>query len=448
MTHKLDRRTFIGASGAGIAGAVAAVSASRQVLGQQAALTRPIRLGFIGIGGRGSYHLDIALGIEGVEIPAICDIKPAALYQAKRWVEEAGHPTPRLYGKTPTDFERLCAEEDLDAVICCTSWEWHNPVSLAAMRNDKNCVNEVPAVLTVEEAWELIETHEKTGKWSTLGFKSPNSSITNMIYHGLLGDIVHCEGGYVHDLRMVKFDPNEEPWRLQHSVDRNGNLYPDHPSCQMIPVMDVNHGDRFDYMVSMSSSAVMLNRYAEMMYGAKHPYASAKMNQGDTNISLLRTVNGKMYTLNFDTNTPHPRGITRIQGTKGVLMSGQGVGSKIYLDGISPESHQWEDAAKYREEYEHPLRKEYVAPARREIRGHGGGDRGTPISWHRLILALREGRVSDFDVYDSATSSAISPLSEKSVAEKSAAVDFPDFTRGKWKDRLPVEVAFNQSRKG
>ena len=445
MNKKLDRRTFIGVSGAGIAGAVAATS-GRSVCGQ-AASDRPIRLGFVGVGGRGSYHLDVALGMEGVEVPAVCDVKPAALYRAKRWVEEAGQPTPNLYGKTPTDFERLCAEEDLDAIICCTSWKWHHPVGMAAMLNDKNCVNEVPLVQTIDEAWELVETHEKTGKWTTLGFKSPNSSITNMIYHGLLGDIVHCEGGYVHDLRNVKFNPDEEPWRLQHSIDRNGNLYPDHPTCRMIPVMDVNHGDRFDYLVSMSSSAVMLNRYAEMMYGEKHPYAAKEMKQGDTNITLLRTVNGKMYTLNFDTNTPHPRGITRIQGTKGVIMSGQGVGSKIYLDGVSPESHQWEDAAKYLEEYEHPIRKEYDPGAGREIRGHGGG-RGTPISWHRLVLALREGRVSDFDVYDSATSSVISPLSEQSVAGKSKAVDFPDFTRGKWKERLPVEVAFNNSRKG
>jgi len=448
MNKKLDRRTFIGVSGAGIAGAVAA-SAGRTTLAQQAANSnRPIRLGFVGIGGRGSYHLDIALGIEGVEVPAVCDVRPEALYNAKRWVEAAGQPTPRLYGKTDTDFERLCGEEDLDAIICSTSWKWHHPIGMAANLNDINCVNEVPLMQTIDEAWELVETFEKTGYWTTLGFKSPNSSLTNMIHHGLLGDIVHCEGGYVHDLRNVKFNPDEEPWRLQHSIDRNGNLYPDHPSCRMIPVMDVNHGDRFDYLVSMSSSAVMLNRYADMMYGEKHPYATAEMKQGDCNITLLRTVNGKMYTLNFDTNTPHPRGITRIQGTKGVLMSGRGVGTKIYIDGVSPESHQWEDAANYMQEYEHPLRKEYTPAPRREIRGHGGGQRGTPYSWHRLILALREGRVSDFDVYDSATSSAISPLTEESVAGKSKAVDFPDFTKGKWKERLPVEEAFYKTRQG
>ena len=128
-------------------------------------------------------------------------------------------------------------------------------------------------------------------------------------------------------------------------------------------------------------------------------------------------------------------------------MSGGGIGRKIYLDGVSPEPHQWEDAGKYLEEYEHPLDKEYKPGPRRAIRGHGGGESATPLFWHRLILALREGRVTDFDVYDSVTSSAISPLSEKSVAERSSAVDFPDFTRGKWKERLPVEVAFNNSRK-
>ena len=407
--------------------------------------SRPIKLGFVGVGDRGSYHLDIALGIEGVEIPAVCDINPSVLNRAKRWIEESGKPTPKLYGRGRTDFERLCAEEDLDCIICSTSWKEHAAILLSAMRNGKNAISEVPVIQTVDEAWELVETFESTGKWGTLGFKGVNSTLSNMIHKGVLGDIIHCEGGYVHDLRLVKFDPEREPWRLQHSVDRNGNLYPDHPTCRLMPLMDVNHGDRFDHLVSMSSKAVMLNAYADLFFGPNHPYAKKPMNQGDYNCTLLRTVNGKVYTLNFDTNTPHPRGLTRIQGTKGVYFSSRGIGAFIYLDGISP-SHRWEPAEKYMKEYEHPLQKAYTPPPREAIRGHGGGQRGTPFSWHRLMLALREGRITDFDVYDSVTSSAIIPLTEMSVAKNSEPVDFPDFTRGKWKERLPVEVAFNKKK--
>jgi predicted dehydrogenase len=400
MNNELKRRDFMGLS----AGALIASAAKPKSAEAQTGSSRPIRLGFVGVGDRGSYHLDIALGIEGVEVPAICDINPAKLYRAKRWIEESGRPTPRLYGRGRTDFERLCAEEDLDCVICSTSWKPHAAVMLASMRNGKNAVCEVPLIQTLEEAWEIVETHESTGKWATLGFKSVNSTWTNIVHQGVLGDIIHCEGGYVHDLRLVKFDPEREPWRLQHSVHRNGNLYPDHPTCGLMPVMDINHGDRFDHLVSMSSRAVMLNQYADLLFGPAHPYSTQEMKQGDFNCTLLRTAKGKMYTLNFDTNTPHPRGHYRIQGTRGCLfMPNRRIGTFIYRDGISP-------------------------------------------SWHRLMLALRENRITDFDVYDSVTSSAISPLTEASVANNSEPIDFPDFTKGQWKDRLPVEVAYHQEK--
>ena len=205
---------------------------------------RPIRLGFVGIGGRGSYHLDCALGFEGVEVPALCEIQDDRLQQAKSWVEESGRPTPRLYGRGETDFERLCAEEELDAVICCTSWKWHAPVCLAANRSDKNAVSEVPIVLTVDEAWELVETFEKTGKWSTLGLEQVllESSggmylnVLNLIRAGLLGDMVHASCGYIHDLRRVKFPGGSEPWRLEYSIKLKwqplpgSSFEPDHAS--------------------------------------------------------------------------------------------------------------------------------------------------------------------------------------------------------------------------
>ncbi len=444
MNSKLDRRSFLNVSAAGIAAATAAgQEPETQTVTQGSIDGRPLRVGFVGVGDRGSYHLDIALGIDGVEIPAICDIAPHYLYRAKRWIEEAGKPSPKLYGRSRTDFERMCAEEDLDCIICSTSWKWHAPILLAAMRNGKHAVSEVPLIQTMDEAWEIVETHEKTGKWATLGFKLVNSTLSSMVAHGLLGEIVHCEGGYVHDLRLVKFDPEREPWRLQHSVDRNGCLYPDHPTCALMPSMDVNHGDRFDYLVSVSSKAVMLNQYADLLYGPEHPYAYKPMKQGDYNCTLLRTMNGKVYTLNFDTNTPHPRGFYRVQGSKGVFFrAGTSLGQYMYIDGVSPEEHQWEPADKYFAQYRHPIEKAYNPRPREAIRGHGSG-RTTPLSWHRLVVALNEERVTDFDVYDSVTSSAIIPLSEKAVAS-GQPVDFPDFTRGQWRTRPPVEEAFRR----
>ncbi len=443
MNKNIKRRDFVKLS-ALTAGGIALPNYSK-------ANTSPteekiIKIGFVGVGDRGSYHLDAALGIEGVLIPALCDIKDEHLYRAKRWVEDSGQPTPNLYGKTDTDFVRMCENEELDVVVCATSWKWHAQVCLAAMKNGKHAVSEVPIILTLDEAWEVVETSEKTGKWATLALEQAllesgyAMALLNMIQQNVLGDVLHCVGGYVHDLRMVKFNPEEEPWRLQHSIDRNGNLYPDHPMNKIMAMMNINHGDRLDYIVSMSSGASMLNDYAKNYYGDQHPYAKHPMAQGDVNVSLIRTVNDRMITLNFDTNTPHPRGIYKVQGTKGAYLGGSGIGNNIYVDGRSPESHQWENADSWIEKYQHPLVKNYNPPPRKKaIRGHGSQGMLTPLTWHMLVQALRAGKTPYFDVYDSVTSSVVSPLSEESVAKKGQPVQFPDFTKGKWEKQSPID---------
>lgn len=442
MSNKYDRRNFVKLStGAAFSDADTSGSSFPKDSSQQnSGSGRTLRLGFIGIGGRGSYHLNAALGIEGIEVPAICELKPVRLYQAKRWIEAAGLPTPRMYDRGPTDFKRLCESEDLDAIICCTPWEYHTPVCLAAMKNNKHAVTEVPICITLEEAWEIVETYESTGKWATMGLEGfGDLALLNMIQKGLFGEIVSAETGYIHDLRMVKFTPEEEPWRLQHSLNRNGNLYPDHPMARMLPALDINHGDRFDYIQSMSTNAVMLNNYAALNYGKDSLYAKAKISLGDYNASLIRTVNGKMITIIHDTSTPHPREDFRIQGTKGVYLSND---RRIYLEGISPKEHEWEPADKYFKEYAHPVQVNYNPPPRKggAIQGHGGGGTKTPMHWDRLVRALRENKLPDWDVYDSVTSSTIIPLSCASVANKSQAVDFPDFTKGKWKTRPRITL--------
>ena len=244
---------------------------------------------------------------------------------------------------------------------------------------------------------------------------------------------------------IVQFNPEEEPWRLEESIKRNGNLYPDHPMMSMMPYLDINYGDRFDYLVSMSSSAVMLKNYAELNYGKNSSVANAVQNValGDSNATLIRTVNGKMMTLHHDTSTPHPREYTRLQGTKGIFLADNDYNDApdsrtIYLEGISPKEDQWEPAEKYLKEYTPSIITNYNPPPRKsggEILGHGDGGTQTPMNWHRLIVALRENKLPDWDVYDSVTSSAISALTEKSVSNKCKPIDFPDFTKGKWKTR-------------
>jgi len=189
--NEMDRREFLKRSSASVAG----MAMAGAVLAEQAP-SSSIKLGFVGIGGRGSYHLDCALGMEGVEVAALCDIDDKALYNAKRWVEEAGQPAPHLYGESRTAFRQLCEKETLDCVICCTPWEYHAPVCVAAMKNSKNAVSEVPINVTLDEAWELVETHEKTGKWATMGLEGfGDLTLMNMVRKGILGEVLHAEGG-------------------------------------------------------------------------------------------------------------------------------------------------------------------------------------------------------------------------------------------------------------
>ena len=215
----------------------------------------------------------------------------------------------------------------------------------------------------------------------------------------------------------------------------------------------------------MSSKSVSLARYANLKYGEKGPYANAKFAQGDVNVTLLHTVGGKVCTLNFDTSTPHPREFFRLQCVKGVYQTGVslpaprtpetsgtplagtargfggGSGGMLYIDGRSLEEDLWESAEPYFKEFQHPFLKSYQPKARKTaLRGHGGGGTVTPVNWERLVAALRAGNLPDWDVYDSVTSSAIAPLSEKSVAGGSAPVPFPDFTRGKWQTAKPYDV--------
>ncbi len=432
MSKEFNRRGFLRRT---VPGSSVLAAAAAQTTG------KPIRVGVVGVGDRGSFHMDTLLGMDSIEVPAICDINPDYLYRAKRWVEEAGKPSPRLYDRGPTDFLRLCEKEDLDLVLTATPWEFHAAVCIAAMKNGKHATTEVPAALTLEECWEMVEVSEKRKKQCIMleqaNYSPDGLAVLEMAQKGVFGEILSSSGGYVHDLRLVKFDPEREPWRLQHSVDRTGNLYPTHPMGPMAWWMNINRGDKFDYLVSMSAKSVCLNEYASLYFGKRHPYAGMKMKAGDGNMTLLRTTDGKIAVLYHDTNTPHPQtDDMRLQGTKGHFSANI---QSVYIEGRSPKEHAWEPLANYMKEYESPLYKNLDPKKYRTARGHGGGVE-TALMWERIIRALRAGVEFEQNVYDAVTWSVISPLSERSVISKSRPVDFPDFTRGKWKNTPALKL--------
>ena len=404
----------------------------------KAAPIEAVRIGFVGVGGMGSAHVQNLLNIDGVQIKALCDVVEAKVARAQGWVEAAGQPKPAGYFRGPWDFKRMCETEDLDLVFTATPWEWHVPVLLEAMKNGKHAATEVPAAMSLDDCWALVETAEKTGRHCQMMENCCYDRIElmtlNLVRKGVLGEILHVEAGYLHDLRGVKFSAEGEGlWRRAWSRKLNGNLYPTHGLGPVAQCLNINRGDAFDYLVSTSSPSRGLHEHAVAEFGADSPQAAETFVLGDVNTSLIKTKLGKTIILIHDTNLPRPYSrVNLVQGTKGIAQKWP---DKIYIEGLAEKPHEWEDFEKFAAEFEHPLWK--AIAARGEGRGHGGMDY---IEDYRLIDSLRKGEPLDQDVYDAAAWSAVVGASVKSVAAKGRPVDLPDFTRGRWRTNPPLGI--------
>ncbi len=420
MSNQFDRRGFM-KSGAAAAAAWAAAGRPSFAAEASQAKAQPmerVRVGLVGVGSRGTWLLSLLLGVEGVEVRAVCDIIPERVAKAQEKVAAAGQAKPNGYSRGETDFQRLCETEELDLVVNATRpWKWHVPISVAAMQAGKHAATEVPAAETIEGCWQLVETAEKTQKYCVMlencCYFREVMLVHNMLRKGLFGELRHCEAGYQHYGARARPAAAARP---REDKVRTANSYPTHPIGPVAQWMDINRGNRFDYLVSMSADATGGNRNA------------------DINTSLIRTARGQTITLYFDTKLPRPYDlIYRVQGTRGIAMA---TTDRIYIEGRSPKSDTWEPMEAYYKEFEHPLWKELGEKAK-SGGGHGGGDW---LEIHRLIQALRTGAAPDMDVYDAATWSCITELSEKSVADRSRSMDFPDFTRGRWETAPPLGI--------
>ena len=437
-SNKLNRRDFIKKStlfGAGVVMSPLLAEKHKQPSTlpgvKKASPIENVRIGFVGVGGMGSAHCRNLLGIEGAELRAVCDIVPEKVERIQKWCVEAGKRKPDAYTRGEYDFKRMCERDDLDLVITATPWKWHVPVAVTALRSGKHMAIEVPAAVTLDGCWELVETAEKEEKYCLMlencCYDRSELAVLNMVRKGMFGELIHGAGGYLHDLRALKFsEKGEGLWRTDHSVKRDGNLYPTHGLGPIAECMNINRGNNFDYMISMSSKSRGLQEFADKEFGAGSPKGKMKFKLGDVNVSLIRTHKGETITVYHDCNLPRPYSrINMIQGTKGIF---EGYPDRIYIEGVSWTNDKWEDFDRYLHDYKHPLWKEQGKAATGA--GHGGMDY---LEDFRLIDALRKGRLPDMDVYDAALWSSVSHLSEMSVAANGKPVKFPDFTRGAWK---------------
>ena len=389
-----------------------------------------VRIAFIGTGLRGRSVLSEFVNVPNVKIVALNDVVREKAEKAKAIVEKAGQPAPEIYVNGEYGYRELLKRDDIDIVYIATPWEWHVPQALAAMKSGKHAATEVPAAYTLADTWEHVDTSEATRKhcimmenccygWGEL-------FALNLVRAGVLGTIVHGAGAYNHDLRYILFETKDEGlWRRRHHTLRNSNLYPTHGLGPVANYMDINRGDRFDFMVAMSSIAPGLEEYRAEHLSKDDPRMNEKYICGDYNTGLIKTSKGRTIMVQHNVTSPRPYDrINMVQGTKGIYRD---YPARVYIEATKADD-QWQNIDQYKAKYEHPLWKE-MGDTARKLGGHGGMDY---IMCYRLIQCMREGLVPDMDVYDAAAWSAPGPLSEISVAKGSMPIKFPDYTRGEW----------------
>jgi len=450
MKYQLDRRDFLKKStkaGLGMAfGSIAISSYANEVLPALSSYPfklipkESIRIGMVGVGGMGTNHYNNFLKIKGCEIVAVSDIVESKVKRVQALSEKAGQKKPDGYYESEYDFKKICERDDIDLIFIATPWRWHVPMAIEAMNSGKHAATEVPAAVTIDECWQLVETSENSGQHCIMmencNYDREEMMILNMVKKGVFGELLHAECGYLHDLRAVKYDMNGEGlWRREHSKKRTGDLYPTHGLGPVAQYLDINRGNRFDYLVSFGTKTKGLHLYAEDVFDPDSSEAQEKFKLNDIVTTLIKTKNGETIVLTHDTNNPRPysRDIL-VQGTNGIVRKYPS--PKVHIEGTSP-AHRWEDLNNYKDEYTHPLWKQMEKEGEEAGAAHGGMDY---FEDYRLINALLKGTGPDMDVYDAVALSCVSELSEKSIESGSFPMKFPDFTRGMWETprTLPV----------
>ncbi|MBN1419558.1 MAG: Gfo/Idh/MocA family oxidoreductase, partial [Planctomycetes bacterium] len=375
----------------------------------------PVRIGVVGTGGRGCGLLGILLGMPGVEVPAVCDIRPESLAKARDMVAKAGRGTPEGYGDGEDAYRKLMEREDLDAVIIATPWQWHAPMAVCGMRAGKAVGVEVPAAIALDECWALIDTSEQTGRpcmmlenWS---FRRDNLAVLGMIREGLLGDMIHCHCAHSHDcIDHWFFDKKgNDRWPARFLIERNADQYPTHSLGPVLSWMGIPCGDTYATLTSTATRQAGITNYFEKTFGPDHPGAKRAYAQGDIVTTVIRTQRGNTIVINYDMQLPRPYDNRwMIQGTEGIYDEAR---SSVYLHGRSPKYHEWEPFAPYQETYDHAWWKG-MSEAVRE-KGHGGTDH---LELDLFVRAVRSKTPPPIDVYESVLMSCIIPLSERSIA--------------------------------
>jgi hypothetical protein len=417
-----------------------------------------VRIGFVGLGMRGTDAVTRIMAIEGTEITAICDFEPYNIERTRGNIAAKGRSAAAEY-TGENGWKELCERDDIDLVYICSDWLSHTPIAVYAMEHGKHAAIEVPAATNLEECWQLVNAAEKNRKHCIMlencCYDKFEMATLNMAQAGVFGEVVHVEGAYIHDLRSLSFNDRlsattDAPgvgevtltaeakphltgywnhWRKKYNAEHTGNPYPTHglgPVCQ---ILNIHRGDKMNYLVSVSTNQFGMTEYAKERYGENSPEAAQEYALGDMNTTIVKTEKGKTIMIQHDVTSPRPYNrLHTVSGTKGFAQK-----YPRRQIAIEPNAHSALPAEKLDSlltVYEHPFYKEAGRTAS-ELGSiaHGGMDY---IMDYRLIYCLRIGLPLDEDVYDAAEWSSIVELSEISVRNNGAPVAVPDFTRGAW----------------
>jgi len=386
----MNRKDFV--KNATLAAASLAILPSGSLFASNRNADAKVKIGILGVGLRGQNHLDLILRREDVELVAICDVDDRMLTTAKEMISKSGKKMPQVFTGDKYAWKKLVELKGLDAVIIATPWEWHKPMIIGALEAGiKYVATEVILGITLQDHWDVVKAAEQHNAnvmmLENVCYRRDVMAILNMARQGLFGELIHLQGGYQHDLREVKFNDGVNPyghgvefgekafsearWRTEHSVHRNGDLYPTHGIGPIAQYTNINRGNRFLSLNSFASKSRGLHNHIVKQGGENHPNAKVNFKLGDVVTTMIRTANDETVLLQHDTNLPRPYSLGfRVQGTNGIWMD---VNKSIYIEGKSEKAHQWEDTKAWFDKYDHPLWKKYGNDAAGA--GHGTVDR-------------------------------------------------------------------------
>ena len=320
-----------------------------------------IKIGYIGLGCRGKDLLKNIVLAQKEQVAAVCDVYEDRAREGAKVVEAAGQPTPFV----STDYKDIIANEEVNTIIIATAWESHVEIALAAMYAGKAVAMEVGGAYSLEDCYKLVDAYEKTKTpfmfLENCCFGRRELMVLNMVEQGVLGEVVHCAGGYQHDLRdEIAFGKENRHYRLRNYLSRNCENYPTHDLGPIARILNINHGNRMLTLSSFASKSAGLHEFIMQNKSDDERLKQVHFAQGDIITTMIRCANGETIQLTLDTTLPryYSRNFT-VRGTKGMYEEAT---DSVFIDRKEDRDHDFDwrkecsgNADTYAETYDHPI---------------------------------------------------------------------------------------------